>query len=161
MLDNYRNYLLDPEGITIDWNTADEYVDCVATFGTDAIATDLPRLREPWKTIQPHPRHYGPFPRVFAKYVREEHALELPEAVRRMTGLAADHFGLEDRRDVREGCWADLVVLNPVTAGERATWRWPNEYPSGIEHVFVNGEAAVSDGRCTGALGGHMLGRGE
>ena len=128
-------------------------------FGTDAIATDLPRLRESWNTIQPHPRHYGTFPRVFEKYVHGEHALKFPEAVRRMTGLAADHFGLKDRGYVREGHWADLVVLNPVTVGERATWRMPNEYPSGIDHVLVNGKSAVSDGETTGALGGRMLTR--
>ena len=133
--------------------------DAWTMFGTDAIATDLPRLRESWNTIQPHPRHYGTFPRVFEKYVREESVLQFPEAVRRMTGLAADHFCLEDRGYVREGCWADLVVLNPVTVGERATWRLPNSYPAGIEHVFVNGEAAVSDGETTGARGGRMLAR--
>ena len=126
-------------------------------FGTDAIATDLPRLREPWNTIQPHPRHYGTFPRVFEKYVREEQALQLPEAVRRMTGLAADHFGLQDRGYLQEEYWADLVVLNPVTIGERASWRLPNEYPSGIEYVFVNGKAAVKEGETTGELGGSML----
>ena len=128
-------------------------------FGTDAIATDLPRVREAWNTIQPHPRHYGTFPRVFAKYVREESAMPMAAAVRRSTGLAADHFGLRDRGYVREGAWADLVVLNPVTVGERATWRLPNEYPSGIEHVFVNGRAAVTSGELTSALGGRMLTR--
>ena len=128
-------------------------------FGTDAIATDLSRLREPWNTIQPHPRHYGSFPRVLGKFVRDEHALALPEAVRRMTGLVADFLGLEGRGHVREGGHADLVVVNPVTVGEAATWRMPNAYPEGIEHVFVNGVEAVAGGRCTGALGGRMLTR--
>jgi N-acyl-D-aspartate/D-glutamate deacylase len=97
---------------------------------------------------------------VFAKYVRETPVLTLPEAVRRMSGLVADHFGLTGRGYVREGGWADLVVLNPVTVGERATWRLPNAYPEGIDHVLVNGKAAVAGGQPTGALGGQMLTRG-
>jgi N-acyl-D-amino-acid deacylase len=128
-------------------------------FGTDAIATDLALLREPWNTIQPHPRHYGSFPRVLGKFVREDHAVDLPTAVRRMTGLVADFFALEGRGYVRADHQADLVVVNPETVGERATWRLPNAYPEGVEHVFVNGTEAVAKGRCTGALGGRMLTR--
>ena len=130
-----------------------------AMFGTDAIATDLGRLREPWNTIQPHPRHYGTFPCVFEEFVREKKMLTFPAAVRRCTGLVADHFLLADRGHIREGCWADIVVLNPVSIGERATWRLPNAYPQGVEHVFVNGMAAVRAGSETGALGGRMLTR--
>lgn len=128
-------------------------------FGTDAIATSLGRLREPWNTIQPHPRHYGTFPRVLATFVRDERVVELGDAVRRMTGLVADHFGLKDRGYVREGCHADLVVFDPKAIAERATWRVPSAYPAGIDHVFVNGVQAYANGDVTGALGGKMLTR--
>ncbi len=133
--------------------------DAWTMFGTDAIATEFSRLREPWNTIQPHPRHYGTFPRVLATFVRDERRLTLPEAVRRMTGLVADHFELEGRGYVREGCRADLVVVDPEQVGEQATWRLPNKYPSGINAVLVNGATAVSGGTPTGALAGEMLTR--
>lgn len=129
-------------------------------FGTDAIGTCIPRLQEPWNPLQPHPRHFGTFPRVLAKYVREERLLTLPEAIRRMTGLPADHFGLSRRGYVREGYAADLVVLDPARVDERGTWRVPPAYPTGIAHVFVNGQEAVRNGEFTGARGGRMLARG-
>lgn len=128
-------------------------------FGTDAIATSLGRLREPWNTIQPHPRHYGTFPRVLATFVRDERVLGLGDAVRRMTGLVADHFGLSGRGYVREDCHADLVVFDPAAIAERATWRVPSQYPAGIEHVFVNGAPAMKHGEMTGAMGGKILTR--
>jgi N-acyl-D-amino-acid deacylase len=97
---------------------------------------------------------------VLAKYVRDERALSLPEAVRRMTGLPADHFGLSRRGYVREGYAADLVVLDPTRVDERGTWRVPAAYPAGIVSVFVNGREAVKNGEFTGARGGRMLTRG-
>ena len=126
-------------------------------FGTDAIATNFDRLREPWNSIQPHPRHYGTFPRVLAKFVREDAKLELPEAVRRMTGLVAEHFGITDRGVIRTGSCADIVIARLDDVAERATWRQPNHYPQGIEHVFVNGAEAVARGQFTGALSGQIL----
>jgi N-acyl-D-amino-acid deacylase len=126
-------------------------------FGTDAIASSIQRLREPWNTIQPHRRHYGTFPRVFETFVREQRAIELGDAVRRMTGLPADHFGLARRGYIKEGYHADLVVLDLDRVGERATWGTPAAYPAGIEHVLVNGVPVMSGGRFTGALPGAML----
>jgi len=128
-------------------------------FGTDAIATSIPRLREPWNPLQPHPRHCGTFPRVLGKFVREEKWLELGEAVRRMSGLPAKHFGLRGRGEVREGYAADLVVFDPGTIREEGTWRVPSAYPTGIEHVFVNGTEVLRDGRFTGQLAGTLLTR--
>ncbi len=128
-------------------------------FGTDAIATSLDRLREPWNTIQPHPRHYGTFPRVLATFVRDERVIELGDAVRRMTGLVADHFRLKDRGYLREGYHADLVVFDPQAIAERSTWRLPSAYPAGIDHVFVNGAHACKSGDVTGVLGGRILTR--
>jgi N-acyl-D-aspartate/D-glutamate deacylase len=135
------------------------FEDAHTMFGTDAIGTSIERLREPWNPLQPHPRHYGTFPRVLGKFVREEKWLELGEAVRRMSGLPAAHFGLSGRGEVREGFAADLVVLDPETVREEGTWRVPSAYPSGIEHVFVNGVEAVRDGRFTGRLAGTLLTR--
>ena len=128
-------------------------------FGTDAIATHFDRLREPWNSIQPHPRHYGTFPRVLASFIRDEGKLDLAAGIRRMTGLVADHFGLADRGYLRPGCHADLVVLDMDSVAERATWRLPNAYPVGIETVLVGGVAAVEAGALTGALAGKMLTR--
>ena len=126
-------------------------------FGTDAIGSAIPRLREPWNTIQPHPRHYGTFPRVLARFVRDEQTLELERAIRRMTGLPADHFGLAGRGYVREGYQADLVVLDLPRVSERGTWRVPSAYPAGIDHILVNGVEAISNGQFTRRLGGRML----
>lgn len=128
-------------------------------IGTDAIATEFARLREPWNTIQPHPRHYGSFPRMLGKFVRDEGALEIGDAVRRMTGLVADHFELRDRGYLRAGHHADLVVLDPERVGEVATWRLPNAYPAGVDQVYVNGALAWSRGESTGALAGRILTR--
>ena len=128
-------------------------------FGTDAIATDFSRLREPWNTIQPHPRHYGSFPRVLGKFVRDEKRFPLADAMRRMTGLVADHFELKDRGYVRPNHFADLVIVDPHAVSETATWLNPNSYPAGIEQVFVNGREAFSRGVSTGALAGQMLTR--
>jgi len=138
-----------------DFGAFIEY-DCMM-FGTDAIGTAIERLREPWNTIQPHPRHYGTFPRVLARFVREERRLELGEAVRRMTGLVAEQFGLRDRGYVREGAWADLVVFDANAVDEVGTWRLPSAYPRGIDHVLVNGVPAVEGGSFTGRLAGAML----
>ena len=128
-------------------------------FGTDAIGSSLSRLAEPWNNIQPHPRHTGTFPRVLGKFVRDDGLLEIGDAIRRMSGLAADHFGLEGRGYVREGGQADLVVVALETVGERSTWRLPSAYPKGIDHVFVNGVQAVAEGEFTGRLGGRILTR--
>lgn len=126
-------------------------------FGTDAIGSAIPRLRESWNNIQPHPRHYGTFPRVFEKFVRQEKALSMVEAVRRMTSLPADHFQLDKRGYLREGYYADVVVFDPDGIGEQGTWRLPSAYPKGIDHVFVNGVHSVADGHFTYELGGQLL----
>ncbi|WP_210490879.1 N-acyl-D-amino-acid deacylase family protein [Microvirga antarctica] len=128
-------------------------------FGTDAIATEFDRLREPWNSIQPHPRHYGSFPRVLGKFVRDENRFPLADAVRRMSGLVADHFSLTDRGYLKPDHFADVVIVDPAIVGETATWREPNSYPLGIEHVIVNGKVAFENGHSTGAMAGQMLTR--
>jgi N-acyl-D-amino-acid deacylase len=104
-----------------------------------------------------HPRSYGTFPRVLGHYVREERVLSLPEAVHRMTGLPARRIGLRDRGVIRRGAKADLVVLDPRTVGDLATYEEPHRYPLGIEHVLVNGRFVIRDGEHTGNLPGKLL----
>jgi N-acyl-D-amino-acid deacylase len=106
---------------------------------------------------KPHPRSFGTFPRVLGKYVREEKVLTLPQAVRKMTSLAADKFGLKGRGYLREGYFADLALFNPDTVADRADWLQPHRYPSGIEYVLVNGRVVINHGEHTGALPGKCL----
>ncbi|MFQ5793094.1 MAG: amidohydrolase family protein, partial [Acidobacteriota bacterium] len=106
---------------------------------------------------KPHPRYYGTFPRVLGRYVREKKALGLEEAIRKMTCYPASRLGLEDRGQVREGMWADLVVFDPDRIIDRATFEDPHQFPEGIEYVLVNGTTVVEKGRHTGALPGRVL----
>ena len=106
---------------------------------------------------KPHPRTYGTFPRVLAKYVREERLLSLEEAVKKMTSLPAGRVGISDRGALREGLFADIVVFDPATIRDKATFDDPHQYPEGIEYVIVNGVPAVENGRLTGARAGRVL----
>jgi N-acyl-D-amino-acid deacylase len=106
---------------------------------------------------RPHPRLFGTFPRVLGHYVRERHTLGLEEAVRRMTSLSAETFGLVERGRIREGFWADLVLFDPATVIDTATYDDPQREPAGIRLVVVNGRIAYEDGRHTGVGAGRML----
>lgn len=105
----------------------------------------------------PHPRAYGTNSRVLARYVREKGTLRLEDAVRRMTSLPAQRFRLEDRGTLRPGAWADLVVFDPATVRDRATFEKPHAYAEGFRFVLVNGEVVVEDGRHNGARPGKVL----
>ncbi len=105
----------------------------------------------------PHPRLFGTFPRVLGRYVRDRGVLSLEEAVRRMTSLSCERFGLVDRGRVREGYWADLVIFDPDRIADTATYDEPKQEPVGIKSVIVNGQIAYEDGRHTGAGAGRML----
>ena len=107
----------------------------------------------------PHPRWYGTFPRVLGRYVREQRAMTLPDAVRKMTSMNAEKLGILDRGLVREGLLADLVVFDPDTVADRATYSNPHQYPAGIPHVFVNGGEVLADGAHTGRLPGRVIRR--
>ncbi len=113
----------------------------------------------PSPTGKPHPRLYGTFPRVFGTYVREERLFLLEEGVRKMTSLPARRFGLTDRGQLREGYAADVVIFNPETIADRATYEEPRQYPTGIEYVIVNGKIAAKRGQQTSARAGHLLRR--
>lgn len=106
---------------------------------------------------RPHPRLFGTFPRVLGHYVRERGILSLEEAVRRMTSLAAATFGLDNRGRIEPGCWADLVLFDPATVKDGATYDEPKTPPVGIRLVLVNGQVACDDGVPTGAGSGKML----
>lgn len=106
---------------------------------------------------QPHPRAYGTFPRILGRYVRDEGVLELSEAVRKMTSLAAEQFGLEGRGRIQKGAFADLVIFDPQTVLDRATFEEPHQFPVGVDTVIVNGVVTVAGGQHTGALAGRAL----
>ncbi|MBM4268883.1 MAG: D-aminoacylase [Deltaproteobacteria bacterium] len=106
---------------------------------------------------KPHPRLYGTFPRVLGRYARDLAILSLEEAVRRMTSFPAEKFGLRDRGTIRVGAHADLVVFDPETIADTATWTDPRRAPEGIRHVFVNETSVVRDGAHTGARPGRSL----
>ncbi|MBD5633572.1 MAG: D-aminoacylase [Candidatus Eremiobacteraeota bacterium] len=105
----------------------------------------------------PHPRTFGTFPRVFGRYVRGRRTLELGEAIRRMTSLAADQFGIADRGRIVPGAFADLVLFDAETIVDTATYERPYSYPLGIDFVWVNGRAVVRDGETTGDRPGRAL----
>jgi len=106
---------------------------------------------------KPHPRSYGTFPRVLGEYAREQRVLTLPEAVHKMTGMPARRLGLRDRGVIRVGARADLVVFDPKRVADRATFENPHRYPTGVEHVLVNGSVVIKDGDHTGSLPGRVL----
>ena len=106
---------------------------------------------------RPHPRLFGTMPRVLGHYVRERGIIPLEEAIRRMTSLACERFGMAGRGYVREGYWADLVLFDPDTVRDTATYKEPKQEPVGIHLVVVNGEIAYEDGKHTGVGAGRML----
>jgi N-acyl-D-amino-acid deacylase len=106
---------------------------------------------------KPHPRSYGTFPRVLARYVREQRVLSLETAVHKMTGLPARRLGLRDRGVLAVGAKADVVVLDPSAVQDVATYEDPHRYPGGIPHVLVNGRVVIDGGHHTGALPGQIL----
>jgi N-acyl-D-amino-acid deacylase len=105
----------------------------------------------------PHPRAYGNFARVLGKYVRDEKVIALPEAIRRLSGFPATNLGLDHRGFLKEGMFADVVVFDPATIADRATFEKPQQYAVGVKHVFVNGVQVIKDGEHTGAKPGRAL----
>jgi N-acyl-D-amino-acid deacylase len=104
-----------------------------------------------------HPRAYGNFARIFAKYVREEHVLSVEEAVRKLTSLPADVLSLADRGRLRKGAFADVVIFDPKTFQDHATYQKPMQYATGVTDVLVNGKLVLKDGEPTGTLSGRVL----
>jgi dihydroorotase/N-acyl-D-amino-acid deacylase len=121
-------------------------------FGTDAGGADPER-----SGALTHPRAYGTFPRILGKYVREERVLSLEEAVRKMTSAVANRLSIRDRGLLREGAFADIVIFDPKTVGDLATYEQPHQMSVGVHWVLVNGTVVVREGVHTGALPGRIV----
>lgn len=141
---------------------ADAYV-----IGQSMIESDIEAFyRQPWVMVssdggigQAHPRSAGTFPRVLGRYVRDKQWLTLVDAVRKMTALPAQRLGWQDRGTIRAGAFADLVLFDPRTVTDHATFAQPTAPPTGIEAVFVNGTVVWREGKPTGARPGRVLTR--
>jgi N-acyl-D-aspartate/D-glutamate deacylase len=105
----------------------------------------------------PHPRSYGNFPRVIARYVREKHTLTLEDAIRKMTSWPAMRMRITDRGLIREGIWGDAVIFDYDKIQDRATYEHPEVTPDGIDYVLVNGQIVVDHGKHTGARPGKVI----
>ena len=104
-----------------------------------------------------HPRAYGNFARLLGKYTREEKILGLPEAVRRLTRLPASNWQLKDRGCIDPGCYADVVVFDPATITDHATFDEPQRYATGVSHVIVNGVRVLANGEHTDTRPGRVV----
>jgi N-acyl-D-amino-acid deacylase len=124
------------------------------SFGSDASSM---APEPPFTKSATHPRAYGNFSRLLGKYVRDEKVIPLEEAVRRLSGLPATNLELDRRGFIREGMFADIVVFDPATIADRATFEKPHQYAVGMRHVFVNGTQVLKDGEHTGAKPGRAL----
>lgn len=124
------------------------------SIGTDSSAQPA---TGPLAVGRPHPRGFGTFPRVLGRYVRDEQLVPLPEMIRRMTSGAASQMGITRRGQLRPGWFADLVVFDPLTVRDRATFEQPRQYPEGVTAVVVNGVVTVRDGALTGKRAGRPL----
>ena len=121
-------------------------------FGTDFGSEDPENPREPY-----HPRAFGTYPRVLGKYLRDENAISLEDAVRKMTGAVARTLSIQDRGSLRKGNYADIVIFDPRCVEDRATYGMPNQLSVGIRYVYVNGAKVVSGGKPTGVMAGRAL----
>jgi len=155
-----------------DFLIRDEAATSVAAFGMSEPDVAL-ALQQPWVSVgtddsatspegilgadHPHPRAYGTFPRILARYVREEGKLSLADAIRKFTALPAQREHLSDRGVIKQGVWADLVVFDPGLIQDVATYDNPNRFPQGMSYVLVNGVPVIEEGRMTGALPGKVL----
>ncbi|HEX8031723.1 MAG TPA: D-aminoacylase [Vicinamibacterales bacterium] len=116
-------------------------------------------IEGPLRAGVPHPRNFGTFPRVLGRYVRELKVITLEEAIRKMTSLPASILGLPDRGSIKDGQWADLVIFDPATVADKATFEEPFQYPVGIDTVLVNGQVVLDEGKHTNARPGKVLKR--
>jgi len=161
----------DPMDALFDFLVADPSTG-VAVFGMSQPDVTL-ALQQPWVAIDndsegtspegilgqahPHPRAYGTFPRILAKYVRDEKALTLEDAIRKFSALPAQRLRLTDRGVLKAGMWADVVIFDPATVHDRATFDNPNLLSEGMDYVLVNGVPVIDEGKMTGALPGKVL----
>ncbi len=154
--------------LLIEDNAATE----VAVFGMSEPDVRL-ALQQPWVSVcndsqgtatdgllgqeHPHPRAYGTFPHILRKYVREDGALSLPDAIRKFSALPASHLRLADRGVIKAGMWADLVIFDPAVITDLATYEKPNQLSVGMQYVLVNGVPVIEHGAMTNALPGKVI----
>jgi dihydroorotase/N-acyl-D-amino-acid deacylase len=164
----------DPIDTVFDLLIEDEAFTGVAMAGMSEPDVAL-ALQQPWVSVcndsqgtapdgllgkeHPHPRAYGTFPRILRKYVREEKKLTLEDAIRKFTALPAQRMRLADRGVLKAGMWADVVVFDPDTIHDVATFENPNQLSEGMRFVLVNGVPVIDEGKMTNALPGKVLGR--
>ena len=162
----------DPIDAAFDLLIKDQGYTMAAVFAMSQDDVTL-ALQQPWVSIDndsqgtspegllgkehPHPRAYGTFPRILRKYVREDHALTLQDAIRKFSALAAQRVGLTDRGVLKQGMWADVVVFDPSKVTDKATFQEPNQLSVGMDYVLVNGVPVIADGKMTNALPGKVL----
>jgi N-acyl-D-amino-acid deacylase len=161
----------DPMDAIFDVLIEDPFVE-VAVFGMSEPDVAL-ALQQSWVSIDndssgtspegilgqehPHPRAYGTFPRILRKYVREEHKLTLEDAIRKFSALPAQRMRLTDRGVLKAGMWADVVIFDPATVNDLATFDNPNQLSQGMDYVLVNGVPVISAGTMTGSRPGKVL----
>jgi dihydroorotase/N-acyl-D-amino-acid deacylase len=164
----------DPIDTVFDILIQDEAFTMVGMFIMDEPDVAL-AIRQPWVSIcndsqgsaldgvlgreHPHPRAFGTFPRILRKYVREEKLLTLEDAIRKFTSLPAQRMRFADRGVLKAGMWADVVVFDPETVRDLATFDRPNQLSEGMRYVLVNGVPVIEEGRMTEALPGRVLTR--
>ena len=162
----------DPMDALFDFLIEDDAFTGCAVFGMSEPDVTL-ALQQPWVSVDndssgaspegilgqehPHPRGYGTFPRILRKYVREEHKLSLEDAIRKFSALPAQRMRLTDRGVLKAGMWADVVIFDPATIHDVATFENPNQLSQGMEYVLVNGALVIDGGKMTGALPGRVL----
>ncbi len=162
----------DPIDALCDLLIKDNAFTGVAVFGMSEPDVVL-ALQQPWVAVDndssgtaptgllgqehPHPRAYATFPRILRKYVREEHKLSLPDAIRKFSALSAQRMHLTNRGVLKKGMWADVVVFDPATIRDVATFENPNQLSQGMEYVLVNGVPVIDGGKMTNALPGKVL----
>jgi dihydroorotase/N-acyl-D-amino-acid deacylase len=162
----------DPIDALCDFLIEDQAFTDVAVFGMSEDDVAL-ALEQPWVSIDndssgtspegllgqehPHPRAYGTFPRILRKYVREEKKLSLEDAIRKFSALPAQRMRFTDRGVLKERMWADVVVFDPATIKDVATFAEPNQLSQGMEYVLVNGVPVIEQGKMTGARPGKVL----
>ncbi len=132
------------KGVALSW----------VSFGSDAasMAAEGSFLKQ-----STHPRAYGNFARVLAKYVRDDQVITLPDAIRKLTKLPATNLKLRDRGELRENYFADIVIFDPYGIQDNSTFEQPHQYATGMQHVIVNGEVVLRNGEHTGALPGQVV----
>jgi N-acyl-D-amino-acid deacylase len=141
------------------YEKGDKYLRMVMRYPNMCIEGDSSALSTsgPLSEGHPHPRNFGWVPRALGKYCREERVLTFQEAVRKMTSLPALRYGITDRGVITEGNYADIMIFDPGTVKDRATFEKPKQYPQGIPYVIVNGVVVIDDGEHTNALPGKVL----